>query len=249
MKESFCRLALSVATIADNAMNPDQTVEFYEPVTLLGGGEVTPADLHHALGLACRLVAVDGGANMALAEGVMPDLVIGDFDSVTGATLAAIPADRQIRVAEQSTTDFEKCLMRLRAPFLLGLGFLGPRVDHTLAVFNALIGYADALCLLAGAGDLVFAAPPRLRLNLPIGTRFSLFPMAPCRGSSLGLRWPIVGLNFAPGGVIGTSNEVSGPVELTFEAAGMLVILPVETLAPVLTALRSGPRWPSPAGR
>ena len=154
-------------------MNPDQTVEFYEPVTLLGGGAVGPADLHHALGLAPRLVAADGGANMALAEGVMPDLVIGDFDSVSDATLAAIPAARQIRVAEQATTDFEKCLLRVRAPFVLGLGFLGPRVDHTLAVFNALIGHADTLCLLAGAGDLVFAAPPRLALDLPIGTRFS----------------------------------------------------------------------------
>ena len=230
-------------------MITDQTVEFYEPVCLLGGGAADPDRLRHALRLAPRLVAADGGANMALAEGFTPDLVIGDFDSVTAATLAAIPPERQIRVPEQETTDFEKCLTRLEAPFVLGLGFLGPRLDHTLAVFSALLRHAQKLCLLVGAVDVVFAAPPRFTADLVPGSRFSLFPMLPCRGSSQGLRWPIDGLAFAPDGVIGTSNQVAGPVDVAFDRPGMLIILPVDALDPVLKALRSGPRWPSPAGR
>lgn len=230
-------------------MNKDQTVEFYEPVTLLGGGAADPDRLRHALELAPRLVAADGGANMALAEGVTPDLVIGDFDSVTAATLAAIPPERQIRVPEQETTDFEKCLTRLKSPFVLGLGFLGPRFDHTLAVFSALIRHRQTLCLLMGDEDLVFAAPPRFTADLAPGLRFSLFPILPCRGSSQGLRWPIEGLAFAPDGIIGTSNQVAGPVDVAFEGPGMLMILPVEALDPTLKALRSGPRWPLPGGR
>ena len=134
-------------------MIADQTVEFPEAVTLLGGGAAEPARLRAALTLAPRLVAADGGANMAVAEGLSPDLVIGDFDSASAETLARIPADRQMRLAEQDTTDFDKCLSRIVAPFVLGLGFLGPRFDHTLAVFSALVRHATKLCLLVGGED------------------------------------------------------------------------------------------------
>ena len=52
-----------------------------------------------------------------------------------------------------------------------------------------------------------------------------------------GLRWPLQGLDFAPDGMIGTSNEVSGPVELRFSAQKMLVILPIKSLAAALSGL------------
>ncbi len=57
-------------------------------------------------------------------------------------------------------------------------------------------------------------------------------------GDSTGLRWPIAGLDFAPGGVIGTSNEVAEPeVRLRFAGPGMLVLLPRARLDAALTAL------------
>lgn len=249
MKDSFRPPACPVATIADNAMIDVQTVEFPEAVTLVGGGAAAGAELRRALGLAPRLVAADGGANVAVAAGLVPDLVIGDFDSVTAEALAQVPPARQMRLPEQETTDFEKCLSRIAAPFVLGVGFLGPRFDHTLAVFSALVRHPGKLCLLVGGEDIVFAAPPRLVLDLPPGTRLSLFPMRTVRGESRGLRWPIGGLEFAPDGVIGTSNEVTGPLDLRMEAPGMLAILPAGMLGQALTALRSGQRWPSPGGR
>ena len=179
----------------------------------------------------------------------MPELVIGDFDSATAEALARIPADRQMRIAEQDSTDFEKCLARIAAPFILGLGFLGPRIDHTLAVFSALIGHADKLCLLVGDEDIVFAAPPDLALDLTVGTRISLYPLVAVSATSGGLRWPVDGLALAPDAIIATSNEVAGPVRLQVDRPGLLIILPVGTLAPVLRALRSGPRWPRSRGR
>ena len=56
-------------------------------------------------------------------------------------------------------------------------------------------------------------------------------------GRSQGLRWPIDGLDFAPSGRIGTSNEVTGPVVLVFDGPGMLVITPREALEQVSAAL------------
>lgn len=218
-------------------MSYPRTVELSDPVTLLGGGGADRACLTLALTRAPRLLAADGGANMALAAGLMPDAVIGDFDSVTAETLAAIPTDRQIRVPEQDTTDFEKCLTRIRAPFVLGVGFLGARLDHTLAVLGTLVRHPERRCLLIGSEDVVFPAPPRLHLDLPAGSRFSLFPLRPVTGRSEGLRWPIDGLALAPDGIVGTSNEVSGPVRLETDGPGMLVILPRGALDAALAGL------------
>ena len=75
---------------------------------------------------------------------------------------------------------------------------------------------------------------PGEQLDLPRGTRLSLFPMGPVQGDSEGLRWPLAGLDFAPDGMIGTSNEVSGPVRLRMQAPKMLVILPVRYLQAAL---------------
>ncbi|MCX8508070.1 MAG: thiamine diphosphokinase [Rhodobacteraceae bacterium] len=220
-------------------MISDRIVNFPEPVTLIGGGDVDRVWLHHALSQAPNIVAADGGANRALAEGVQPTLVIGDFDSVSAQALAALPPAHLMRIEEQETTDFEKCLMRIDAPFILGLGFIGPRADHGLAGWNALVRHARARCILIGPEDLAFAAPPRLVLELVAGTRISLFPMARVTGQSRGLRWPIDGLVLAPDGRIGTSNAAEGRVELAFDQPGMLVILPLDCLEEAIRALRS----------
>jgi thiamine pyrophosphokinase len=76
-----------------------------------------------------------------------------------------------------------------------------------------------------------------MTLRLPVGSRLSLFPMGPVQGESEGLRWPLQDLRFAPGGMIGTSNEVSAPlVRLRFDADLMLVILPRSAMAMALDA-------------
>ncbi|MGB3148722.1 MAG: thiamine diphosphokinase [Paracoccaceae bacterium] len=222
-------------------MMQDQIVNSREPVLLLGGGAVAPGQIQRLLKLTGTVIAADGGANMALEQGVMPDWVIGDFDSVLPQTLAAIPATRQMHIAEQDSTDFEKCLMRIKAPLVIGLGFMGPRVDHAMAVWNALVRYPDRPCVVVGERDLVFAAPRQLRLDLQPGTRLSLFPMAAVGGTSRGLRWPIDGLTLAPDGRIGTSNMAEGPVDLTFAGPGMLVILPERCLGQAVAALTAAP--------
>lgn len=228
-------------------------VQTPEAITLLGGGGFAPADLQLALSLAPVLVAADGGADAALAAGHLPRAVIGDFDSVSPATLAAIPPDRLHRIDEQDSTDFGKCLRSVAAPFLIAVGFTGARFDHALAAMSALVRHPQQSCVILGAEEVIFLAPPRLSLPLAAGTRVSLFPMGPVRGQSRGLRWPIDGIDFAPAGRIGTSNEATGPVELEVEGP-MLVLLPRDLLAPALAALSAGrgaaaPDGPAPAAR
>jgi thiamine pyrophosphokinase len=208
------------------------------PVTLVGGGPVSQALLRATQQMAPALVAADGGARACLRAGLMPDAVIGDFDSLTAADRAAIPADRLHHLAEQDTTDFDKALRSIAAPLVLALGFAGARVDHGLAVFNALVRHADRPCIVIGSRDVIFHLPPRVTLALQAGDRISLFPLGRVTGRSTGLTWPIDGLAFAPDGMIGTSNRATGPVTLSIDRPGMLCILPRARLAAATLALR-----------
>lgn len=206
-------------------------------ITLIGGAPVARADLDTALRLAPVVVAADGGADAALAAGITPRAVIGDFDSISARARARLPDHILHLIDDQDTTDFEKCLARVAAPLLIGLGFTGARIDHHMAACTALSRHAAQRCVLLGADDLMFLCPPVLSLPLEAGCRVSLFPMGAVEGASDGLEWPIGGINFAPDGRIGTSNRAVGAVNLSVTAPKMLVILPAETLATVVRAL------------
>lgn len=212
-------------------MSPDlmpnaPKVKSQSGVTLVGGGGFGAQDLRRAVQLAPHLVAADGGANRLLALGAAPSAVLGDMDSISAPARAAF-GDVLHRLPAQDDTDFDKCLRAIEAPFVIGLGFAGARVDHGLAALAGLLRRPNLPVFLLGARDVVFLAPPRLTLALPRGTRLSLFPMGAVQGRSTGLDWPIGGISFAPDGTIGTSNRVSdGAVTLEFDVAKMLVILP-----------------------
>jgi thiamine pyrophosphokinase len=207
-------------------------------VTLAGGGPIAARDLALALKRAPVAVAADSGADRLLQLGVTPQAVIGDMDSISAAARAAIPVERQHLVAEQVTTDFDKALRLIDAPLVLALGFAGARMDHGLAALATLIARVERTCILIGPKDLAFAAPPRIVLDLALGEPLSLFPMTQVTGRSEGLEWPIVGIAFAPDGMIGTSNRVTARrVVLEFDRRGMLVILPRRRLDAAIRAL------------
>lgn len=213
-------------------------VQHSEIVTLLGASDVTKAVFDESRRLASLLVAADGGAGMALGFGHVPDAVIGDFDSLTPADKARIPPDRFYHIAEQTSTDFEKALSRIAAPLVLAVGFTGGRLDHELAVYNALVRHADRPAIVIGEHDICFHLSGRTELILPGATRVSLFPLADMRCASTGLRWPTDGIAFSPSGRVGTSNHaVSERVVIEPDGPGMLAILPRAQLARAISAL------------
>lgn len=216
-------------------------VQSLQGITLVGGGPFARRDLTLCLARAPVPVAADSGADGLLRHGVMPEAVIGDFDSISAASRARIPVARQHVIAEQETTDFDKALRMVEAPFILALGFAGARLDHGLAAFNTLIRSRNQTCILIGPQDICFAAPKRIVLDLRAGDALSLFPMGQVTGRSKGLEWPVEGLDFAPDGRIGTSNRVtSGKVELEFDTHGMLLILPRRALDAAISSLCRG---------
>ena len=221
-----------------------------EPITLVGGAELSRATLDRALSLAPRVVAADGGADAALLHDVIPTAVIGDFDSLSDSARQTLPDSCLHRIEEQESTDFDKCMRNISAPLIIGVGFSGARLDHQLAAYNTLVRFPHQRCILQGTEELVFLAPPTLRIPLEPDCPVSLFPMGAVEGISDGLRWPIGGLNFAPDGRVGTSNAATGPVQLSLTAPKMLVILPetmLEVAASALLATQA--RWPTSDAR
>ena len=215
-------------------------LRFDQSVILLGGGWVDLALLDHLVRQGMPLIAADGGANCIADSDVRPHAIVGDLDSL------ADPArwrrrSRLLRLDEQDTTDLEKCLYSVEAPRFVGLGFTGQRLDHTLAALHVLLRYADSKpVLLAAEQDWVWVPRRSLTLDLPKGSRLSLYPLARTAfvGSS-GLKYPLDNLVLAPGEAIGTSNEVvTSPVQIDFA--------PDDKPACALMVPRAGSGLPAP---
>ena len=215
-----------------------------EGATVIGGGEVGGSSFERALARAPVLVAADGGAARALELGRMPMAVIGDMDSLPESALGSIPADSLHRIGEQDSTDFAKCVRSIDAPIIVGVGVLGPRMDHGLAALNVLALNPGRRLVLLTESDLCFLCPPKMKIELPVGSRVSLFPMRQVTGTSIGLRWKLDGLRFSPDGLTGTSNEVSrSQVAVGFDEPGMLMILPAVQFDNVLDRLSETVIW------
>lgn len=206
-------------------------------VTLVGGGAIKPVELMTALSVAPTLVAADGGADRALSLGQSPDLVIGDLDSISSAARDILSPEQIVHVADQDSTDFSKCLSRISAPFVVAVGFTGLRLDHTLSALSTMVKFKHLNVLMLSSEDISFIAPTSMTLPLMPGTRVSLYPLGSARGVSSGLEWPIEGIEFSPGGTVGTSNHANGIVTLHLEGQ-VLIILPRDCLSTVMMALK-----------
>ena len=217
-----------------------------EPITIVGGAHFSQGLLLESLARAPVVYAADGGANLCMQYGCQPKQVIGDLDSLSPNLRSELDPSRVIHVAEQDTTDFEKLLIRVDAPFMLAIGFMGGRIDHQMAVQTVLTAYAHRKIICVGEEDVMFVSPPEIDLPLHAGTRVSLYPMAPVQVRSTGLHWPTDGLSFAPDRQIGTSNQATGPVTLLPSAPRMLVVLPKNCLDIAIDAVQAAPYWDAP---
>ena len=70
------------------------------------------------------LIAADGGADALHEMRLTPEAVIGDMDSLSDMA-AWRGRTRLVHLAEQDSTDFEKCLYATQAPLYVAPGFTG----------------------------------------------------------------------------------------------------------------------------
>lgn len=220
-------------------MSPGDAIDFDSPVILIGGGDVDWEGFEYAQSLGYPVIAVDSGADALRGTGVQPGLIVGDMDSISD-TEGWPSQTKVVHIPEQDTTDFEKALYAATAPLYLAFGFMGQRLDHSLAALHCLAKYRTSKSIvLVDCVDLTFAPTVPLSMDLPPGSRFSVNPVTAVRfQSSTGLRYPLDGLTLEVGVAIGISNSTTQPtISVTPHdpaQAEYLVVLPNTTLPHVL---------------
>lgn len=206
------------------------------PICLVGGGPVTADDIAALAALSCGYVGVDGGADALHAAAITPLAVIGDLDSLSDAARAQF-ADLLHQISEQDTTDFEKALLRIRAPLIYAIGFTGGRIDHSLSVLNVMARHRARAVVLVDPHDVSLLVPQGgIALDLPADMRVSLMPLGDVRATAIGLRWPFRDWPMHPAGSTSASNmalggrvqiTARGPLLLTLPRAALPLIPPI----------------------
>ena len=213
------------------AKNP-KPLKYSKPVLIVGPADVDFDTLAKLARHGFDIVAADGGANRLLKMGVIPDAIIGDMDSVDVA-LAEEHNIHTIKISEQDSTDFEKCLYSIDARLFLALGFTGKRFDHTMATLHGMSKYhPEKKIILVGSEDVSFIHSGKYESLAVKGQVFSIFPLEKIKFSnSSGLKYSLKGLELSLGKTIGTSNVVTESiVTITpaqqYETTSYLITLP-----------------------
>lgn len=200
-----------VQDLIDDGM-PPSPIAFDGVLVIVGGGALDVHLLHQLAAGGAHLVGADGGGDVIAAAGLVPEAIIGDFDSLIDPTQWDART-RLLKVSEQETTDFEKALYCTAAPVTVGLGMTGKRFDHTLAALDAVARYADKRrIILVDESDIALAVSGPFGFEAEVGARVSVHPLTPVKFQrSSGLKYRLDGLTLAPGLRTGTSNAASEP--------------------------------------
>jgi thiamine pyrophosphokinase len=199
-------------------------------VLLFANGELpSRALVAEVAALADLVVAADGGADRALACGIVPGAVVGDFDSITDAAREAVGAANLHHAPNADQTDLQKALLWAIARGASRVDIVaagGGRLDHLLANLSLLVlcrGQADVRLL-----DDFFEArlvDGEAIVDAPVHTVVSLMPLGVCEGvTTEGLRWDLHDrtLHFSP---LGVHNEVAQPPARVRLRTGDLLLL------------------------
>lgn len=170
-------------------------------------------------------------------NGITPDLVIGDLDSLDKSyqeTLDRQGISMDVYPVEKDATDLELALQKAAAKMpsaITIIGAFGTRWDHSLINLHLMAKFTRedmAVCLL-DEGNTARAVVPGCWLNFSgrAGDFVSLIPLTPIvKGvQTKGLAYALQDAKLAFGSSLPVSNRLSGQVGSVFIAEGKLLLL------------------------
>lgn len=170
------------------------------------------------------VIAVDGGYQRLLDEGMEPDVVVGDFDSFDGK-----PPEEALRYpSEKDVTDLEIALDLARergATRMDVYGALGGRIDMTFANVGLLESYPEVQ--LHGAGQTVYLVKTGEHTVMRReGHYLSFMPWKAATISIEGVKYPLDRHEVKSGEALTISNEWStDDARLTIHEGMVLVMI------------------------
>ncbi len=206
-------------------------------LVIVGGSALSPAALV-GLPTDAYIIAADSGLDHALAAGLRPHLVVGDFDSVKPETLiwaAAEGIEIQRHSPDKDNTDTELALaaaLACGATDVVLLGGGGDRIDHSIAAITALghpsmAAFATAAARWDTTMMSVLHGPRTLRFAAELDATFSLLALhGNCSGIDVeGGLWPLHDAVLQPGSSLGVSNRATTNEPRVGVRTGVLTVI------------------------
>ena len=182
------------------------------------------------------IYAVDGGLTVADCAGVMPDYLVGDFDTAEESLVVSY-AEHCItlrHVPEKDATDTELAVddaLKRGADEVVLLGATGSRMDHTIANIHMLYRIR-----LQGKTGFILNENNRISLHDSsfimskeklFGKYVSFLPfLEDVTGVTLeGVKYPLAGATLTAGNSLGVSNEaIEEIIKVSFSTGYLLMI-------------------------
>lgn len=168
------------------------------------------------------LIAADSGMNFLYRVGIVPDVIAGDFDSVSEESLSAFSGYDKVEILRlnpiKDDTDTEFVIreaIRRGAREITLLGATGTRLDHVMAnVYLLGIGLEEGVCMeMVDAHNRIRMINSSLEINRDeqFGSFVSVLPVkGEAMGVSLeGMKYPLKKANITPFSSLGISNEIA----------------------------------------
>jgi thiamine pyrophosphokinase len=158
------------------------------------------------------LICADGGANSARKLNIVPDIIIGDFDSITDENIKYYKSKSQIvKVAGQNDTDVEKCLKyAIKKGFKEAIltGVTGDRLDHTFCNLGIVIKYFKKIKIsIVAERSLLVPYKGNINLSAIKGETISIYGFdKKTKIISSGLKYPLKNITLPFGERESTSN-------------------------------------------
>lgn len=202
-------------------------------VLVVTGGDPVPSEVGDALPAADLVVAADSGLDHARALGLKPDIVVGDFDSVTTEALEAFDGPLERHPVHKDATDLELALrlaVTRRPNRIVVVGGHGGRLDHFLANALVLTTVPDGIDVewRAGQATIHLVRKAISIIGIP-GSHVSLVPVGgdACGVRTSGLKWQLAGEDLPSGGTRGVSNRFEeSEATISLDSGALLVVLP-----------------------
>ena len=185
-----------------------------------------------------NIIAVDKGLEVLYQLSIIPNYIVGDFDSISTKILKFYQDKPQVIFykynSEKDNTDTDialKLAIQLNSSAITIMGALGKRMDHALSNIHIL---NDALvakipCQIVDTYNKIYLVKNKITLykNRTYGKYISLIPLTSIvEGLTLiGFKYPLKEASLSFGKSLGVSNEIVEDVAHIQLKEGILIVI------------------------
>lgn len=175
------------------------------------------------------LICADGGANQAINNGLVPDYVVGDFDSVDKSAFNEIEKVKFVETPEQHNTDLEKTLdfaLTFNPVEIVIFGATGKRTDQVLGNISLLVKYSNKTKVkIVDNYCTIYCIRDKIEFSEKVEHSFSIYSYSEsCEGvNESGVKYPLVDHNLIKG-TLGISNSINSNKAIISLKKGILIV-------------------------